>query len=314
MALSTLAILLGAVVGTSVFPGAKWRAPAPLDDKPFFNLEEGMVMASYAAASYCPPDAIMNWTCYRCTDDRVEAFAPAAVIHDDAWNLQAFVGYSPQLSSILVVFRGTIEDSLTNWIHNLMASRTRVAFPGMPDDATVHDGFYRSWTRSVLQKQVNDAIRAVQAQRGTSLQVVVVGHSLGGALATLCAAELVTEYRLTAVRLYTFGCPRVGNEAFTRALKNTTLASTRVTHDRDIVPSVPFKDLGFHHVAREVWQRTIRLKRTPFVISVEIPCNESGEDKNCQDSLCHRAGGCTSVADHLTYLDVSLGGRKGFDC
>ena len=52
-----------------------------------------------------------------------------------------------------------------------------------------------------------------------------------------------TEYNLTAVRLYTFGCPRVGNQPFADALRNTTLVDTRVTHDRDIVPSVPFQDM-----------------------------------------------------------------------
>jgi predicted alpha/beta hydrolase family esterase len=271
-------------------------------------------VASYAAASYCSPGTITNWTCDRCTSERVEGFVPAAVVYDEAWNLQAYIGFSPELASILVVFRGTKSSSLTNWIHNLMASKTRVKYPGMPDGATVHDGFYRSWTRSVLQKQINAAIQAVQAERGAGVPVVVIGHSLGGALATLCAAELVTEYNLTAVRLFTFGCPRVGNAKFAKALKNTSLVNTRVVHDRDIVPSVPFQDLGFHHAAREVWQRRIRVGRTPFAIVVEITCDESGEDKRCQDSLCGTPGGCTSVADHLTYLDVPLGGRKGFDC
>lgn len=319
-------MLMGALGGSILFstgsPGslvtAAWRTPSL--GSGFFNLEEGITMASYAAASYCSPDTLANWTCDRCRTDRVGGFVPTAVIYDEVWNLQAYVGYSQVLSSIVVVFRGTKSGSLTNWIHNLMTSTTRVKHPGMPDDATVHDGFYRSWTRSVLQKQVNAAVQALlqdDHHRGDRRDdpVVVIGHSLGGALATLCAAELVTEHNMTAVRLYTFGCPRVGNAKFATALKNTTLVNTRITHDRDIVPSVPFRDLGFHHSAREVWQRTIRGGgRTPFAISVQITCDESGEDKKCQDSLCKGPGGCTSVADHLSYLDVPLGGRKGFDC
>jgi len=181
------------------------------------------------------------------------------------------VGYSPALGSVLAVFRGTKEKSLKNWIHNLMTTRTQIEYPGgsLPADARVHDGFYRSWTRSVLQKQTTDAIQAIFKARGAVLPVVVIGravqvdpgltaldscalklkdhsglsafkfffqfqlapphigHSLGGALATLCAAELVTEYNLTAVRLYTFGCPRVGNRPFAIALRNTTLLDTR---------------------------------------------------------------------------------------
>jgi predicted lipase len=212
-------------------------------------------MASYAAASYCSSDTLVNWTCDRCNTERVEAFVPSAVIYDDAWDLQAFVGYAPELSfssafssgAILVVFRGTKSSSLSNWVHNLMTSKTRVKYPNMPDDAAVHDGFYRSWTRSILQKEVITAVRAIRLERGTRVPVVVIGHSLGGALATLCAAELVTVYNLTVVRLYTFGCPRVGNARFVEALQSTNLVNTRVTHDRDVVPSVPFRDFGFHH-------------------------------------------------------------------
>ena len=319
-------LLLGAaafvVVLLSPGSGPSWAtAPWRASSLSFFNLEEGITMASFAAASYCPSATLTNWTCYRCTSARVEGFIPHAVVYDDSWNLQAYVGYSPpdllsRDGAILVVFRGTIEKSLENWVHNLMASTTRVKYPNMPDDATVHDGFYRSWTRSVLQKEVNAAIQAVQAERGAHVPVVVVGHSLGGALATLCAAELVTTYRLTAVKLYTFGCPRVGNVHFAKALQNvTTLVNTRVTHDRDIVPSVPFRHLGFHHAAREVFQKTIRIGRSPLVVSVETSCDaKDGEDERCQNSLCKTPGGCTSVADHLEYLDVPLGGRKGFDC
>jgi hypothetical protein len=38
--------------------------------KPFFSLSEGVLMASYAAAAYCPPEALSKWTCDRC-DGRV---------------------------------------------------------------------------------------------------------------------------------------------------------------------------------------------------------------------------------------------------
>jgi hypothetical protein len=32
------------------------------------------------------------------------------------------------------------------------------------------------------------------------------------------------------------------------------LESWRFTHNRDVVPSLPPSLIGFHHVAREVWQ------------------------------------------------------------
>ena len=311
--LGTLALFVTTLVGTSA--RNFFSTPARGQDSSF-SLEEGRMMVTYAAASYCSPDVLRNWTCERCSDS-VAGFVPKTVVTDEDWDLQAVVGYSPQLSSALVIFRGTKGSSWENWIHNLMTTKSQVRHPGMPKDATVHDGFWRSWTRSNLQNRTSVALDALFEERGV-LPVVVVGHSLGGALATLCAADLLTERNLTAVRLYTFGCPRVGNYAFASAMRNTTLDNTRVTHDRDIVPTVPFTHFGFHHLAREVWQRTITTgskKHPPRLnFTMEITCDGSGEDRRCQDSLCRYLGACTSIEDHLEYLGVPLGGGNGHEC
>lgn len=273
----------------------------------FFDLSEGIALAELAAVSYCNPSEIGNWTCKRCAEH--PGFVPSAVVYDPEWNLQAYVGRDAR-RGVLVVFRGTVEDSLENWKNNFMTFRTKVAFPGMPPDAKVHDGFYRSWTKSTLHDNVINATRAelMSAEFGSEAPpVTVVGHSLGGALATLCAAELVTELELKNVRLYTFGCPRVGNAAFAKALMNSTLVHKRVTHDRDVIPSVPYRHMGYHHTAREVWERTVKIPGTGgLTVNVEITCDASGEDPMCQDSVCGIAGSCASVADHLMYLGVNL--------
>jgi len=52
--------------------------------KPFFSLSEGVLMASYAAAAYCAPEALSNWTCDRC-DGRVAGFEPTTVMYDHSW-------------------------------------------------------------------------------------------------------------------------------------------------------------------------------------------------------------------------------------
>ena len=85
------------------------------------------------------------------------------------------------------------------------------------DEVTLHDNVINA-TRAEL----------MSAEFGSEAPpVTVVGHSLGGALATR-AAELVTELELKNVRLYTFGCPRVGNAAFAKALMNSTLVHKHV--------------------------------------------------------------------------------------
>ena len=50
--------------------------------------------------------------------------------------------------------------------------------------------------------------------------VTHAGHSMGGALATLAAPEIVTALEQAGVKVhvscYTFGAPRTGNHAFAR--------------------------------------------------------------------------------------------------
>ena len=45
-------------------------------------------------------------------------------------------------------------------------------------------------------------------------QVLITGHSLGGALATILAAELYSKFNARIDHLYTFASPRIGNPNF----------------------------------------------------------------------------------------------------
>ena len=64
-----------------------------------------------------------------------------------------------------------------------------------------------------------------------------MGHSLGGALATLTASWLKSTYGIP-VTIYTFGAPRVGNSAFATHVESF-IPSYRVTHGMDPVPWIP---------------------------------------------------------------------------
>ena len=67
----------------------------------------------------------------------------------------------------------------------------------------------------------------------------MTGSSLGGALATVSAIEI--QLRFGKVKeLHVFGCPRVGNDAFSKFLKDKIVNIYRVIHNRDVVPHLPF--------------------------------------------------------------------------
>jgi hypothetical protein len=95
-----------------------------------------------------------------------------------------------------------------------------VAWPG---GGKVHRGFVgaldRVWTQ--VESQLD----------GLDLPVLYTGHSLGAALATLAASRRPPE------TLYTFGAPRVGDEAFVQTLARTVVY--RFVNCCDVVTRLP---------------------------------------------------------------------------
>ena len=69
------------------------------------------------------------------------------------------------------------------------------------------------------------------------LQVLTCGHSLGGAVATLAAFDVVRDCGVPAANVgcYTFGCPRVGNHAFAAEYEETVPNTWHVINDQDVV-------------------------------------------------------------------------------
>lgn len=103
--------------------------------------------------------------------------------------------------------------------------------------AGVHAGFANAW------RSVRASVGHVLATLGLQ-KIVATGHSLGAAIATLCAFDF------PEMQLVTFGCPRVGDEAFVREFKRRGSEACRVTTLHDIVPHVPFcgGELAYAHV------------------------------------------------------------------
>lgn len=77
--------------------------------------------------------------------------------------------------------------------------------------------------------------------------LVITGHSLGGALATLCAEDLAEDFPVTDV--ITFGSPRVGNGAFARRYNDPLAALTvRLVNAGDPIPHIPWLLGTYRHV------------------------------------------------------------------
>ena len=100
--------------------------------------------------------------------------------------------------------------------------------------------------------QILSAVQETLSTKGTS-SVTVVGHSLGAALALLDGVSLSLRLPSATVTVYGYGMPRVGNQAFADFVDSQL--GGRVTHvnnEKDPVPIVPGRFLGFHHPSGEI--------------------------------------------------------------
>ncbi|MCM2370493.1 lipase family protein [Rhodopirellula sp. ICT_H3.1] len=77
------------------------------------------------------------------------------------------------------------------------------------------------------------------------------GHSLGGAMATICAGRcFLSHIKTTPSALYTYGSPRVGDKRYINFVK---LEHFRFVNNNDIVTRVPPAWMGYRHCGTEVY-------------------------------------------------------------
>ncbi|KAL6759740.1 Alpha/Beta hydrolase protein [Haematococcus lacustris] len=126
---------------------------------------------------------------------------------------------------------------------------------------------------------------------GRPWRVYITGHSLGGALATLCAYELAArqspERARQAITMYSFGAPRAGNKAFAARYNTLVPDSWRVTNSNDIIPSVP-RLLGYAHV-----KHSVRIVNGELHIQADGTTDVFGEGRGGLDVLQELAGRAT---------------------
>ncbi len=85
----------------------------------------------------------------------------------------------------------------------------------------LHAGFYVSYNNSMLEPNITAAVRKMHAEHPNA-PLYAIGHSMGAALATICAMDVKFKVGLRDVRLYTFGSPRVGNLEFANFVYSQT--------------------------------------------------------------------------------------------
>ncbi len=120
-------------------------------------------------------------------------------------------------------------------------------------------------TLGKVHKGFNDEVNDIwplleKALAGNERALWFCGHSLGGAMATICAGRcFLSEVVNTPRALFTYGSPRVGDRQFVNFVK---LDHTRWVNNNDIVTRVPPPWMGFRHGGVEHYlDSTGRLRR-----------------------------------------------------
>jgi endonuclease G len=153
-----------------------------------------------------------------------------------------FVAKEDATGSILISIRGT--QTPAEWLADFVP--VPVPFFESPSMGFVHVGF------AVFYHKVRASIQAALATIGNDVRITVVGHSLGGAMAILCAADIERNMGKKNVDVCTFGGPRTGKIDFRIRFNHEISRCFRVVDALDIVPHVPPVVTGWNHVGVEI--------------------------------------------------------------
>jgi hypothetical protein len=230
-----------------------------------------------------------NWDCITCDSSNKLDF----VLEEH--NELVIQGYNSDTDSLFVSFRGSV--NIPNWIDNIQISKIN---PYADKNIQVEKGFYKAY--NYLKPDIINNLQILTTKYNTN-RLFITGHSLGASMATLLAYDILTIYTtgFQLSYLVTFGSPRVGNSDFVGSfIKYNKAVSYRITHYHDIVPHVPEELFGYLHLSNEIW---FNEDNTRY-----LECNDSGSEG--EDPLCSNSCSpihCTSVSDHLHYMNITMG-------
>ena len=137
----------------------------------------------------------------------------------------------------VIVLRGTV--STNEWLNNLNYRMVRF-HPLDEQYGSVHNGFRD------IYKGIRGRYRELVDQFEADTPLYLVGHSLGAAVTQLAALDVAirTPERARHLRVYGYAPPRVGDDIFAETYDRLVGTSYRVVNICDIVPIVPFKEIG----------------------------------------------------------------------
>eukprot|EP00899_Mesostigma_viride_P012106 jgi/Mesvir1/20897/Mv07971-RA.1 len=242
--------------------------------------------AAAEAARMAEAWRVLARTCGKSVGGLFPTYEQLCFIENEDTDTQASIWWDKRARHIVIAFRGTEQVRWKDFVTDVLllpvdlnpervsASKNEGLFQlpfakGRDDKRTsdaademepkVHFGFLRAFdsVKPAIFRLLRGILSTLdyRGTRGRPWHLYITGHSLGGALATLCAWEVrksaKMRERISAMTMYNYGSPRVGDQCFADAYDSAVPDSWRIVNEMDVIPRVP-RLLGFKHVGQVV--------------------------------------------------------------
>jgi hypothetical protein len=160
--------------------------------------------------------------------------------------------------SIYICFRGST--TLKDWETNLDKSLITNYFKN--DIYSIHNGYYTRYIS--ISNEIHNYLRKKEFD-----ELYVCGHSLGGALASICCFDLVINnvIKNKKISCITFGSPRIGDINFTKIYNNNKIKTYRIVLSGDPVPKLPL-DGNYIHLTSSYYLKNNKIYNKPNKIYI----------------------------------------------
>nr|AVD98476.1 secretory lipase [Leishmania major] len=262
----------------------------------------------YANATYADSDAVASWNCGGSCNANPSFKVTSIVKGDDAHSLHAYVGVDEGSAQVVVALRGSAtqqEQLMRQLVEPVLYDITS----GCGLECRVHAGFQRSYLavrRTIRAAVVRDLMMH------PDYNVLVTGHSVGGAVALLAAIDVQAHVNRMffvsrpIVSLYTFGMPHVGNRAFAvwAAGMLSRGSHFRITSRHDPVPRMLSSgSADFQHVPYEVY--------CAAADGTNCCVCEGSVDSDDPTCIAHTSN--VNMRDHFSYFGERISGGAAGD-
>ena len=232
---------------TSDYPNLNYDASQPITT---FNVEMIKYYSWFGSYGYCRDEQIASGTC--CKSKKLlnnwEIVSHKSVKQIFSFSYNWVLLKSDKYKKFIIAVPGTREK------FQLVLEAIGSALDDYKDDKKIRISHYFLALYNMFNNDLFSASNLREIRNHPDYQVIVTGHSLGGALASIISFAIKKENLFTNdVVLITYGQPRTGNYYFAEYVTNNVNKIFRIVKKGDIVVTIPlhtplFKEFTYYHI------------------------------------------------------------------